>query len=149
MNERNFLKYWLPVILWVGVIFWMSSDTFSSSNTSRIIEPILRYLRPHISKAHVQLIQGIIRKLAHVSIYFVLSSLLFRAFRSGSKDFKTLRWILYSMITTALVASLDEYHQSFVVSRTASIIDVGIDTLGGFMAQYAILLRNRINGIDS
>ena len=149
MNYKMVFKFWFPVILWVGCIFWMSTGTFSASNTSRIIEPILRYLMPYISETDVQLIHGIIRKLSHVIEYFVLGLLLFRAFRGNSNDMKTWRWILYSLLALALLAAGDEFHQSFVSTRSASLIDVGIDMLGGFFAQCSMLLRNRIYRIDS
>jgi VanZ family protein len=83
MNYKIFFKFWFPIILWVSFTFLMSSGIFASSNTSRIIEPILRFLFPTISEAHVHMIHGIIRKLAHVTEYFILGLLLFRAFRSA------------------------------------------------------------------
>jgi hypothetical protein len=50
MNYTILIKYWFPVILWGSVIFVMSTEAFAASNTSRIIEPLLRYLMPHISE---------------------------------------------------------------------------------------------------
>ena len=144
MNYRLILKYWVPVFLWVGFTFWMSTGTFSSSNTSRVIEPLLRFLMPHIPDADVILILGLIRKLAHLTEYFVLGLLLFRAFKSDSGELKAWRWACYSLLAIVLLAAGDEFHQSFVGTRTASIMDVGIDTLGGFLAQCAVLLWNRV-----
>jgi len=125
----------------------MSTGAFSASNTSRIIEPILRYLMPHISETEVHVIHGALRKLAHVTEYFILGLLLFRAFRSDSADVKTWGWAFYSLLAVILFAAGDEFHQSFEATRTASIIDVGIDTLGGFLAQCMILLWNRLHRI--
>ena len=149
MSYKSFFKYWFPVILWVGCIFWMSTGTFAASNTSIILEPILRFLMPNISMREVHLIHEVIRKLSHVTVYFVLGLLLFRAFRNDSNDMKTWRWILYSVLALAIFAAGDEFHQSFVSTRNASLVDVGIDTLGGFLAQCSILLRNRVYRLDS
>jgi len=45
------------------------------------------------------------------------------------------------IITVILYAVSDELHQSFVPSRTASIVDVSIDVVGGILSQIAIILR--------
>jgi VanZ family protein len=148
MNYRKFLKYWFPVILWVSVTFWMSSGIFSASNTSRIIETILRYLTHKTSETEVDLIDGVIRKISHLTEYFVLGLLLFRGFRSDSTDVKAWRWVLYSLLVLTLFAAGDEFHQSFDPTRTSSLVDAGIDILGGVLAQPTILLWNRFNRSD-
>jgi VanZ family protein len=119
----------------MGFIFWMSTGTFSAENTSSIIEPILRFLVPAISQQSLDMIHGLIRKCGHFTEYFILGLLLFRAFRSGSVETKTLRWAFFSIIIVIIYASSDEFHQSFVSTRTASVVDVGIDIAGGVIAQ--------------
>jgi VanZ family protein len=142
MSFIRIIKYWGPVVLWIGFIFWMSTGTFSSQNTSLIIEPILRFLLPSISPEKVAIIHGAIRKLGHVTEYFILGIFLFRAFRGGSKELKNLRWAFSSFLVVVLYAASDEFHQSFISSRTASLVDVGIDTLGGILAQGVSVLRH-------
>jgi VanZ family protein len=137
---RNF-KYWIPVLLWMSFIFWMSTGTFSAQNTSLVIEPILRFLMPSISQESVDMIHVAVRKLGHVTEYFILGILLFRAFRCGSKELRSLRWALVSSIVVLLYAVSDEFHQSFIATRTASLVDVGIDTLGGILAQGVYILK--------
>lgn len=119
----------------MSFIFWMSTGTFSAQNTSLIIEPILHFLMPSISPENVAMIQGVIRKLGHVTEYFILGILLFRAFRGGSNELRSMRWAFSSLLVVVLYAASDEFHQSFVPARTASLFDVGIDTLGGILAQ--------------
>jgi VanZ family protein len=133
---RN-LRFWAPVLLWMAVIFWMSTAAFSSENTSLIIEPILRFLDPVLSPHQTNLIHDVIRKLGHVTEYFVLGILLFRAFRGSSTEKKMWQWALLSVAVTALYAASDELHQSFVTTRTPSVLDVGIDTAAGMLAQAA------------
>jgi VanZ family protein len=144
MNYRKFFKYWFPVILWVGFTFWMSTGGFAAANTSRFIEPLLRFLMPQISDAQVVMIHGVIRKLAHLTEYFILGLLLFRAFSCDCADLKAWRWFFYSLLAVVLFAAGDEFHQSFVVTRTPSVIDVGIDVLGGFLATCAMFFWNRL-----
>ena len=119
----------------MSFIFWMSTGTFSAQNTSLIIEPILHFLMPSISPENVAMIQGVIRKLGHVTEYFILGILLFRAFRGGSNELRSMRWAFSSLLVVVLYAASDEFHQSFVPARTASLFDVGFDTLGGILAQ--------------
>jgi VanZ family protein len=86
-------------------------------------------------------IHGIIRKSGHVAEYFILGILLFRAFRSGSNESPGWRSALYSIFIVLLYAAGDEFHQSFVSTRTASLFDIGIDTMGGILAQGVSVLR--------
>jgi VanZ family protein len=128
---RRFLKYWLPSLIWLGVIFLGSTDLMSAEHTSRFIVPFLRWLRPEISPETLALIQFVVRKCAHLSEYAILALLLSRAVICGI----TLKWsmsILYVSvwITCVFVATTDELHQSFVESRSASVRDVIVDSGG-------------------
>lgn len=80
------------------------------------------------------MIHKAIRKLGHVTEYFVFGLLLFRAFRDDTKESRTLRWAFFSFIVLTLYAASDELHQSSVSNRTASVYDIGIDVLGGVIA---------------
>jgi VanZ family protein len=126
---------WAPVILWMAFIFWMSSDIFSSQNTAVIIEPVVRYLAPSVSTQEADIVHGVIRKLMHVIEYFILGILLFRAFRGGKAGQGIWRCAFYSLLVVALFAASDEFHQSYVSTRTPALFDVGIDIVGGFLAQ--------------
>ena len=131
---RNF-KYWVPVILGMIFIYWMSTESFSSRSTFRIIDQIIRFFVPSLSPKEIFMIHGVIRKLAHVIEYMILGILLFRAFRAGSYERRWWRWAGYSLGVVVLYAMIDEFHQLHVPVRTASIVDVGFDTLGGFLGQ--------------
>ena len=140
MIRLRIVRYWVPVFLWMSFIFWMSTGTFSAENTSLIVEPLLRFLMPSISPEQIQLVHGFIRKSGHVTEYFILGILLFRAFRRDSRELHGLRWALSSLVIVLLYAASDEFHQSFVSTRTASLFDVGFDALGGVLAQAASVL---------
>ncbi len=143
MTMHKIVKYWLPVVLWMGMTFLMSTDLFSARNTSRIIEPILRFLFPSISAHSLQVAHFVTRKLGHITEYFILAALLFRAFRAGMNEPHSFRWLLSSFVVVALFASSDEFHQTFVASRTPSVVDVGIDTFSGMVALIIAFLRYR------
>lgn len=142
MNLKDEIKYWIPVVLWIIFIFWMSTGMFSAENTYLFFEPILRFFVPSISRKEVAVIHIILRKLAHVTEYFISGLLLFRAFRDGSDKRQEWRWAFYSLLAVVFIAASDEFHQSFVAVRTASFVDVGIDIFGGFIAQCASMWIN-------
>jgi VanZ family protein len=142
MTLTKFLKYWFPVVLCIGFIYWMSTGMFSAHNTYFFLEPVVRFFFPSISHRRIVMIHNLARKAAHVTEYFAIGLLLFRAFRSGSNDRRYLSWAFSSIVVIALLAAADEYHQSGVATRTASVMDVGIDTTGGILAQCASVLWN-------
>ena len=128
------VRYWLPVIVWVALMFIGSTDLMSAEQTSRIIGPLLRWLNPDISAAAIAQIQFLVRKGAHVTEYAILAALLWRAFRHGSRE----QWkisILASAVlfVCAVFAASDEFHQSLTHSRTASPNDVMIDICGALI----------------
>ena len=141
-ETRNIIKYWLPVIFWMGIIFVMSTGMGSSENTSLFIVPLLKFLFARLSPHDVDLIHGLIRKTGHITEYFILGLLLFRTFRGDSPQAWCVRWTLYAVLGTVLYAVSDELHQAFVATRTACLIDVGFDSAGGVLSQIAVTLWN-------
>ena len=140
------VKNWLPAIAWAGVISSLSTDIFSSEHTSRFIIPVLRWLFPHWSNDTLELMHGIIRKSAHVTEYFIFSIFLLRAIRGKNREW-TLRWAVWAVVIAAGYAALDEFHQSFVPSRTASPWDALIDTVGASAAQAVLWLWHSWRGV--
>jgi VanZ family protein len=131
---QRFLKNWLPVLIWVGVIFLGSTDLMSVEHTSRFIVPFLRWLKPDISPESLASIHFIVRKCAHVSEYAVLALLLLRA-ATFMTNLKRSIPILHVSVWGAclLVAATDEFHQTFVQSRGASVRDFIIDSAGAIV----------------
>jgi VanZ family protein len=138
-----FFKYWLPVLIWMAVIFTASSDTHSYEHSSRIVEPLLRWLFPHMPEPQIHTIHGVLRKCAHFAEYIVFAPLLWRAFRQPEKNHPcpwSWREARLTLLVVALYAASDEFHQSFVPTRTPRVHDVMIDTLGGAAGLFAIWL---------
>ena len=138
---RAFLKYWLPVIVWMAVIFTASCDSHSFNHSSRLIAPLLHWLFPHISENAVDEIVFLARKGAHLTEYAVFALLLWRALRRPVKnDSRPWNWpeAGLALSVVLLYAASDEIHQIFVPTRTARIHDVVIDTLGGSAALFAL-----------
>jgi VanZ family protein len=129
-----------PLLLWLGFIFYASTNSFSAANTSRIIEPLLRWLAPNITKAQLLSAHFIVRKCAHFTEYALLALLAARAFLSSTKHALRHRWLISTLVLVAVYALLDEYHQAFVPTRTPSIYDSMIDTAGGLTALVVLAL---------
>ena len=140
---RSRLWRYGPLGLWLAFIFFASTGAMSAANTSRIIEPLLRWLFPNITEAQLLGAHFAVRKLAHFSEYAVLALLAARAFLSSTKDLLHRRWLISALVLVAVYALLDEYHQSFVPTRTPSIYDSMIDTAGGATALVALALWRR------
>lgn len=139
---RKFIKYWVPVISLMCFTSWMSTETFSSQNTYSWIEMVLRSLASKITSQEIGLMHALLRKAAHLIEYFILGLLLIRAFRGDFTESWKWRWSFFAVMVLILWAATDEFHQSFVTTRTASALDVGIDTAGGMLAQLVCALRH-------
>lgn len=105
-----FINRWLPVIIWMIVIFSLSS--IQQIKVSQF------FAWDFVSK-----------KIAHVSEYAILFAFVFRATKGN---------YLTSFILTMIYAVSDEFHQSFVFGRSATVVDLGFDLSGVNIASYII-----------
>jgi VanZ family protein len=134
---------WAPVILWMMVIFILSTELFSSANTTPFLAPLLADLLPDVFAARIEVIVLLLRKLGHWSEYFILAVLLMRALNAELSTRSARRRLLWSIAVATFYAGSDELHQAFVPSRTASPVDVMIDSFGAFCGTLWGHLRNR------
>lgn len=145
-DRHQALKAWIAAILWLIVIAIESTQYLSAHNTSRFLFPLLHYLFG-LTRQQFEPVHFFMRKGGHVFGYGLLSVLLFRAWREtlpvlGNPKW-TFRWASVAVLGTALVASLDEWHQSFLPSRTGTPRDVLLDTCAGITAQILVFLWMR------
>ncbi len=127
---REIAKAWLPVVLWMALMFFGSTDLMSAEHTSRFLTPFLRWLNPEISWAAIAQAHLFVRKAAHVTEYAVLTALLFRGWRSALSARSS---VAAALGTAILFAVGDEFHQTFVATRTGAIGDVLIDGSGALL----------------
>lgn len=139
---RIFLKFWLPVLLWMTLIFSGSSDSHSAEHSSRFVEPLLHWLFPHLSQAHIEDLHLGIRKCAHLTEYAILALLVWRALHQSKNNLPPWSWpkVGGTLLVVFLYAATDEIHQSFVPTRTAQFSDVVIDTTGAAIGLLALWL---------
>lgn len=120
-----------PLVLCLGLIALASTAGFSAGNTSMFIRPLLKWLFPGYSEAELTSLHVLVRKVGHFLEYAVLAFLARRAFISSTHLFIRRRWFELALLLVVVNSLLDEWHQSFVPSRTGSIYDSFIDIAGG------------------
>lgn len=140
----RFLSRYVPLIVWLAFIFFASSGSFSAGNTSRIIGPLILWLFPDTTPETLAVVHFITRKVAHFTEYAILGFLAARAFRTSPRPSISSRWVLISATLVVGCALFDEYHQSFVPTRTASIFDSLIDIAGGLTALVIVKKRQTV-----
>ena len=138
----RFVSHYLPLLVWLAFISFASSDNFSASNTSRIIGPLILWLFPNTSPETLAVVHFIVRKIAHFTEYAILGFLAARAFRTSPRPAISNRWFVICVTLIVVYALMDEYHQSFVPSRTASVWDSLIDMAGGLTALLFVRKRS-------
>lgn len=138
----RWLRAWWPALVWACVIFSLSTDSFSAAHTATWFEPIFRWLNPSLTEDQFETIHFFIRKSAHFTEYFVFFLLLYRGIR-GSRRGWHWSWALGAWFIAAVYSALDEIHQSFVVSRTASPWDSLLDSTGALVALFILFVVYR------
>ncbi len=139
-DVRERIAGWLLLLVWAGVIWTFSGASFDAPNTSRFLEPLLRFLFPDIGPEGLERGHFLVRKSAHLAEYAVLGLL---SWRAAAVDLGGVRPALITLAVVVGMASADEWRQSQLAERTGSLADVWLDTLGGLLGVCVIVLRRR------
>ena len=129
--SKERVKNWLAVCAWAGVIFYFSTDHFSSAHTAQLLGFFFSWFWPDMPAEAMSPVHGAMRKLGHWAAYFVLAVLMLRALRVETGKRWEWRHAVLTLVFIFVYALTDEWHQSFVPSRSASFGDVLIDLIGG------------------
>jgi len=117
---KKFFNYWLPVIVWMGVIFWLSSIPDLESGLKQ---------------------DFILRKIAHILEYAILTFILIRALRIENLSIK--KTLIFSIIFAIFYSLSDEYHQTFIQGRQGGLKDVSIDSIGILLTSLIWYIKSR------
>lgn len=128
------MRYYLGPILWMGLMFLFSTDAGSADNTNAFLAPLIKVFAPEISRKNLVITLIAIRKLAHIVEYAILSILWLYALKQGKPGWSG-RAAVKALVICVVYAGLDEFHQGFVLSRTGTLQDVGIDSFGAILGQ--------------
>jgi len=115
------LKYWLPVYIYLILIFYFSSQSIIPASTA-LAERF--YVRPYLQ---------------HILIYAGLTLTISRASNYSKNNSNFL--VVFS---TTLYGLTDEIHQYFVPGRTFEFLDIGMDFLGAILALIVLSMYNKI-----
>jgi len=149
---RNILWYWVPAVAWMGMVLLASTDPFSAKHTGEVLRAVLAWTLGQIDPVTFNQLHFLVRKSAHFTEYAILSALWFRAIRVHLNRLWQMRWALLGLVVSLSVAVLDEWHQSFVPSRTSSAHDVLLDFCGALFAQLVIwyaLRRRQLAAVET
>jgi VanZ family protein len=144
VNWRVRLSAYAPIFLWVAFMFFLSSDSGSSAQTSRFVRPLLHFLFPSAAESTIDIYHYYIRKAAHFTEYAVLAVLTVRMVIISRPSMQI--WPLAALGFVAAVACLDELYQTLNPSRTPSPYDSLLDISGGAFAIVVIWLIMRHRG---
>lgn len=73
----------------------------------------------------------------------MLAFLARRAFITSSRTLLRQHWFQWALWLVVIYGLLDEFHQSFVPSRTASVYDSAVDVAGGLTVLLLFKLRDK------
>ncbi|WP_096203284.1 VanZ family protein [Bacillus sp. FJAT-45350] len=150
---RRFLLYFLPLLLWMGLIFFASSQPYERQDLQPAMdehlslgwmEAMFSYVSFTYSNTEVSIdnlgvtgfFEFFIRKGAHVFAYFILAILAYRALYSINLP----KPFLWSFLLVVFYAITDEIHQGFTPNRTPLVEDVVLDSIGGLLGLLLIRL---------
>jgi VanZ family protein len=119
------IKKWSPPIIWMGIIFYLSSRTGSELDT---LLPFFHLFFPSMQSFDW----------GHFFAYFILACTFFWPFSASGKA----GWILKAAVVLCcgLYGITDEFHQSFVPGRTPDIADIRHDMIGAALAMLFVSL---------
>ena len=133
----------IAVIIWMSVIFMFSNQAAEASSKASgdVVNKTLKVIKidsKNVSEETKIIIEKIVRKIAHLAIYFVLGFLI--ANLLNTYDVIDKHIIIYSILFSAIYACTDEIHQFFIEGRTCLPTDVIIDALGAAVGMQTFLV---------
>jgi VanZ family protein len=137
---------WVVTAAWAGTMSVLSTGAYSVSVTGWLLAQLLLLLHIHLIPHTFATLHFLIRKLAHGSEYAIFGLLLYHSFEPRRPEGWNARSAFGALVVAGLYSLLDEYHQSFVPGRTASLVDCGIDTLGALVGLLLLYVGTRLQG---
>ena len=132
----NLLRAWWPALVWVVLITFESTDAFSSEHTGSMLYAFLTHFFGNIDLYEFLIFHHYLRKTGHVVGYGMLGLLLLRGWRAtlDQNHLHLGRTVLLAWLGVVFVACMDEWHQSYIPSRTGTWRDAVLDSVAGVVA---------------
>jgi VanZ family protein len=148
LSSRRGFKFWisawLPVALGIAVIALESTEMMGADHTSGPLRLMFQAIFGPVSDARWELLHHYIRKSGHFLGYGFIGLAWLRAWWMTLPRSRFLHDALLALLGTALVASSDEWHQTFLPNRTGSPWDVLLDCCGAITLQLIVYTYMRL-----
>ena len=151
MGERSVqpdIKFWIgawwPVAVGIAIVAMESTEALGSNHTSGPLRWLFQWIFGLVSDDRWEIIHHYVRKSGHFVGYGVLGLAWLRAWWMTLPHSRFLKDAVLALLGTALIASADEYHQSFLPNRTASPWDVLLDCCGAITLQLLVYVFMRL-----
>jgi VanZ family protein len=145
-NRRSalyWLSAWLPVVVGICMIMLESTEIFGSNHTSGPLRWLFEHLFGHVGDATWEILHMLIRKSGHFLGYGMIGLLWLRAWWMTMPHSYFLTDATLAVLGTAMVASADEFHQTFLPNRTGTPWDVLLDCCGAMVLQFVVYIFMR------
>jgi len=141
---KFWLSAWFPVAIGIGVIMLESTQLFGSNYTSGPLRWLWETIFGPVSNARWEVIHHLIRKCGHFFGYGFIGLAWLRAWWMTLPHSYFLEDTFLALLGTALVASTDEWHQTYLPNRSGSVWDVLLDCSGAIALQLAVYIYMRL-----
>jgi VanZ family protein len=145
---KFWLSAWLPVLAGIAVIVLESTVWFGADHTSHPLRVIFEALFGRISNARWDVIHHFIRKSGHFIFYGLIGLAWLRAWWMTMPRSPFLPDALLALLGTALIASCDEWHQTYLPNRTGTPWDVLLDCCGALVMMSVIYFYLRLKAAE-
>lgn len=143
-TARFWISAWWPVALGIAIIAVESTAMMGSDHTSGPLRAVYQAIFGHVSDARWEVIHHYIRKSGHFFGYGFIGLAWLRAWWMSLPHSKFLQDAALGLLGTAVIASCDEWHQSFLPNRTSSPWDVLLDCTGALVLQLIVYVFMRV-----
>jgi VanZ family protein len=137
------LGWWAIILAWAGLIFYLSTQTFSPGFSRGLLAWTLQLLHLRVSPGTFRLLHAFVSRLAHLTEYAIFASLLYGCPGEKTPWLWRPRRAVVCILVAAAYSLTDEFHQLFVPGRHASLRDCGLDTIGAALAMLALYIQAR------
>jgi VanZ family protein len=138
------ISTWGPVVLAIAVICIESTEAMGADHTSGPLHRLFEAIFGRIDDDSWNLIHHILRKSGHFVGYGLVGLTWFRAWWRAFPSTSFFRCMLFALLGTFLVASGDEWHQTFLPNRSGQFTDVLLDCTGSLVILSVTYLFLRV-----
>jgi VanZ family protein len=147
--QPRVILIWVVTVAWAGTISLLSTQVYGASVTGWLLSQLFLSLHIHLTPQTFATIHFLVRKVAHCTEYGIFGLLLYHSFDPRHPERWNPRSAFGALVVAGLFSLADEYHQSFVPGRTASLVDCGIDTAGAFLGMVLLYRSRRLHASNS